>query len=136
MNGKIFYYPIIIKEIYLDTFGHVNNASYLILFEEARWDLITKNGYGLKKVQETGMGPTIVEIKLRFLKELLLRERVIIESQMLTYEKKIGILSQKILRDSEICCNAEFKLGLFDLSKRKLISPTAEWLDAVGMNNK
>jgi acyl-CoA thioesterase FadM len=80
MTGKLYSYPLIIKEIYLDTFGHVNNATYLTLFEEARWDLITKNGYGLKKIQETGQGPTILEIKLLFLKELRVRENITIDS--------------------------------------------------------
>ena len=50
MDSTIFSYPLIIKEMDLDTFGHVNNARYLTLFEDARWDLITKNGYGLKKI--------------------------------------------------------------------------------------
>lgn len=132
MSGTVFYYPLIIKEIYLDTFGHVNNATYLTLLEEARWDLITKNGYGLKKIQETGLGPTILEIKLSFLRELRLREKIIIETQLISYEKKIGILSQKMIRDDKICCMAEFKIGLFDTHERKLILPTKEWLNAIG----
>ena len=66
MAGKVFYYPILVKEIYLDTFGHMNNATYLTLFEEARWDILTKNGYGLQKIQETGLGPTILELKVTF----------------------------------------------------------------------
>jgi acyl-CoA thioester hydrolase len=53
MNHKIHTYPLTIKETYLDTFGHVNNAMYLALLEEARWDLITTNGYGLKIIQVT-----------------------------------------------------------------------------------
>lgn len=134
MSSKTFSYPIIIKEIYLDTFGHVNNAMYLTILEEARWDLITKNGYGLKKIQETGQGPTILEIKLLFLKELRLREQISIETQMVSYERKVGKLVQKMVRDGEVCCEAEFIIGLFDLKERKLILPTPEWLRAVGMD--
>ena len=127
-----FTYPLIIKESYLDTFGHVNNATYLTLFEEARWDYITKNGYGLKKIQETGHGPTILELKLTFLKELRLRDEIIIETQLISYEKKIGKLSQKMIRNGEDCCTAEFVIGLFSLHERKLILPTPEWLNAIG----
>lgn len=132
MPSKLFSYPFIIKEIYLDTFGHVNNAMYLTLLEEARWDLLTKNGYGLSTIRETGQGPTILEIKLSFLKELRVREHVSIETQLISYEKKIGKLSQKIMRDGEVCCEAEFVIGLFDLKTRKLILPTPAWLHAVG----
>lgn len=133
MLGEISTYPLIIKEMHLDTFGHVNNATYLALLEEARWDLITKNGYGLRKIQETGVGPTILEINLKFLKELRLREEVIIQTQLISYKEKIGTLSQKIVRVDEVCCEAIIVMGLFSLKERKLILPTPEWLNAVGI---
>lgn len=133
MNAKKFSYPRTIKETHLDTFGHVNNAAYLVLFEEARWELITKNGYGLKKIQETGFGPVILEIKIAFLKELRLREQITIETQMISYEKKIGKLAQQMIRDDQVCCSAEFVIGFFNLRERQLILPTAEWLAAVGI---
>ena len=46
----IFRYPLTILEKHLDSFGHVNNATYLHLYEEARWDFITKRGFGLARV--------------------------------------------------------------------------------------
>ena len=133
MSYEIFSYPVLIKEQHLDTFGHVNNATYLTLFEEARWDLLTKNGYGFRKIRESGLGPTILEIKLSFAKELRLREEIIIQTKMLSYEKKIGKLEQRIVKGNDICCTAEFIVGLFDLKERKLVLPTPEWLTAVGM---
>lgn len=133
MNAKVFTYPITIKETYLDTFGHINNAAYLTLFEEARWDIITQNGFGLQRIQETGIGPTILEIKLSFLKEIRLREKIIIETQAIQYDGKVGKMRQTMIRDGEICCQAEFLIGLFDLKQRKLIPPTKEWLVAVGI---
>ena len=63
----------------------MNNATYLTLLEEARWELVTKNGYGMKKIQETGLGPTILELKLSFFKELRLRDEIIIETNMVSY---------------------------------------------------
>jgi acyl-CoA thioester hydrolase len=134
MISEIFIYPLIIKEIYLDTFGHVNNAMYLTLLEEARWALLNKNGYGLKKIQETGIGPTILEIKLTFSKELRVRDEVIIETQTIAYEKKIGKIYQRIIRGEDVCCVAEFVISLFDLKERKLILPTKEWLEAIGVS--
>lgn len=133
MPAKLFSYPLTIQEIYLDTFGHVNNATYLTLFEQARWQLITDNGYGLEKIQELGLGPTILEIKLSFARELRLREKITIESQMTSYVRKIGILTQRMIRDGEVCCTAEFVIGLFSLKERKLVLPTPDWLQAVGL---
>jgi YbgC/YbaW family acyl-CoA thioester hydrolase len=133
MGTKVSSYPILIKEVYLDSFGHVNNAIYLTLFEEARWDIITKNNYGLKKIHETGLGPIILEIKLNYFKELRLREEIIIETQILSYQEKIGKLSQKMLRNNEVCCTAEIIFGLFNLQARKLVLPTTDWLNAIGV---
>jgi thioesterase-3 len=133
MAATIFSYPLMIRENHLDTFGHVNNATYLTLLEEARWEFLTRNGYGLKKIKALGLGPVILEIKLIFLKELRLRENIVIETEMITYENKIGKLSQKIVRDSDVCCTAELTVGLFDLSERKLVVPTQEWLEAIGL---
>lgn len=133
MKAKLFTYPYMIKERDLDTFGHVNNATYFTLFEEARWDLITQNGYGLQKIRETGLGPTVLEVKATFHKELKLRDKIVIETQVDSYDKKIGRLTQKILRDGENCCTAEFVFGLFDVKQRKLIVPTEEWLRGVGI---
>lgn len=132
MSAKIFRYPVTIKESHLDFYGHMNNAMYLILFEEARWELITQNGYGVKKINETGLGPIILEIKLKFLKEIQLREEVIIETQIVSYEKKICILMQKMVRAGEICATAEIVFGLFSLQERRLVLPTPDWLNAIG----
>lgn len=131
-TGKIFTYKTVIFENYLDTFGHVNNAVYFILFEQARWELITANGYGIDKIKETGIGPTILAIETRFMRELKARDEIIIQSQTLSYEKKISKIEQKILRNGEICCVAVFTMALFDLKLRKLILPTPEWLRGIG----
>lgn len=134
METQSVFYPLVIKEVYLDTFGHVNNATYLTLFEEARWDYITKGGYGLKKIQETALGPTILEINLRFVKELRVREEILIESTLISYKKKIAKMMQKMLRSDEVCCTAEIIFGLFSLKERKLIMPTPDWLKALGVD--
>jgi len=132
-NAVLFSYPLTIREQHLDTFGHVNNATYLTLFEEARWELITQNGYGLSYIRETGLGPTILEINIKFMKELRLRQEIIIESKMISYEGKIGKLIQTMVRNNEPCCVAEFTVGLFSVTERKLVLPTPEWLKAIGL---
>ncbi len=124
-----------IKEVYLDTFGHMNNAQYLNLFEEARWELMNESGYGIEKIIETGLGPTILELKIRYMKELKLRDPVIIETQLLSYERKIGKLQQKMFRKGEVCCIGEFTIALFDMKHRKLVPPTPEWLKALGFQD-
>lgn len=133
LHAETFTYPLVIKEHHLDTFGHVNNATYLNLLEEARWELITEQGYGLKKIQQSGLGPTILEITLKFYHELRLRESIVISSQLTDYDKKVGTIVQQIHRDDQLCCEAKMLVGLFDLHKRKLVTPSDEWLSALGV---
>jgi acyl-CoA thioester hydrolase len=133
MDTRIHRYPLTVLELHLDTLGHVNNATYLSIFEEARWDLITANGYGLARIQETGMGPVILEINIRFRRELRLRQKVFIETRFLSYAKKLALIKQEIVDDQgQLYCTAEFKFGLFHLHERKLVNPTPAWLAAIG----
>lgn len=130
---KKFRYPLVIKEHHLDTFGHVNNAVYLALLEEARWEIVSAGGFDLKTIHELQIGPIILGCEIKFLKELRLREEVVIASQMLSYKKKIGRMHQTILNTKdEVCTDAILTFGLFDMKARKLLSPSDEWLQAVG----
>src|SRR4051794_16019620 len=110
------YYEVLIREHHLDTFGHVNNAEYLALLEEARWDLIAQRGYGYAEIHKLGIGPVILEVTLKFMRELHLREKVRISMQVLDYKGKVGHLKQTIESSSgEVKAEAVFKFGLFDL---------------------
>ena len=132
MAGKTFSTQITIKETNLDTFGHVNNAMYLTLLEQARWDLITGNSYGLKEIKERGFGPVILEVKLQYLKELKNRDVITITTQCLDYSGKVGLLEQKMLLGDAVAAQAQYKFGLFDTKARKLVDPSPEWLAAIG----
>ena len=125
---------IVISEAHLDSFGHVNNARYLELLEQARWDLITERGFGIDTIRRTHTGPTILEITIRFMRELSPRDVVTIRTELLSYEKKIGKLQQQMLKaDGTVACEAVFTIGLFDLERRRLIEPTPAWAYAVGL---
>jgi thioesterase-3 len=127
-------YPVLIRESHLDVFGHVNNAKYLEIFEEARWDWITRNGFGLKEIRERGIGPVVLEANLRFQREAVNRESMVVKSRTLAYDGKIGKVEQVLMRaDGKPSCTGLFTIALFDTKARKLIAPTPEWLKAVGM---
>lgn len=134
MNDRSHEYRLLIREHHLDTFGHVNNATYLELFEEARWEWITQGGYGLQRVAELNQGPTILECGLKFQRELRNREAILIRSWVESYVGKVARVRQDLhlAEDGELSCSATFVVGLFDVSQRKLIHPTPEWLACVG----
>jgi YbgC/YbaW family acyl-CoA thioester hydrolase len=129
-----FEYSVQIKEFHLDTFGHVNNAIYMALYEEARWDFITKHGYGLEKIQQEKKGPVILESTIRYRRELINREIIKIVSEPIDPEKsKIMTINQKMLKsDGSLASEAIFTVGFMDLRERKLIMAPEDWRKACG----
>jgi YbgC/YbaW family acyl-CoA thioester hydrolase len=81
--NEVFEYELVIKECHLDSFGHVNNAIYVQLYEEARWDFITKNGFGLDVIQRDQVGPVILDLQVRFKREIKNREVIKIQERLL-----------------------------------------------------
>lgn len=127
-------YKLLIRESHLDSYGHVNNATYLTMYEEARWEVVTQRGYGFEKVHNSKQGPVILEVNLKFFKELRLREEITITTDLIEYPGKIGRLRQQMLKpDGSVASEAVFVFGLFDLKARKMIDPTPEWKIAVGL---
>ena len=134
--SQIFHYQLTILERHIDTLGHVNNATYLQIFEEARWDFITKNNYGLKEVLQHKIGPVILKAKVVFRRELFNREVITIESSFHGMKNpKVMILEQKMIKQNgDVASEAKFEVGVMDLAERKLIPPTPEWLNACGVS--
>ena len=135
INATEFEYEVQIKEMHLDSFGHVNNAAYVMLYEEARWDFITRNGFGLDYVLEHQIGPVILDLQVRFKRELKNRETIKIVSKTIeVISPKIMVLEQKMVKaDGKIASEAKFTVGFFDLKERKLNEANSDWLKAVGI---
>ncbi|HUX38126.1 MAG TPA: acyl-CoA thioesterase [Rectinemataceae bacterium] len=132
-SGTVFSYPILIRETHLDTFGHVNNATYLQIYEEARWELATAMGFGLEEVRATGIGMTVLETTVRFLRELRLRQQVTVTTRLGELRGKVFILKQAMIdEDGRVASEADFTMALFDLAARRIVPPTAEWLAKLG----
>ncbi|WP_413560088.1 acyl-CoA thioesterase [Bdellovibrio sp. HCB209] len=127
-------YKLLIRESHIDSYGHVNNATYLSLYEEARWEAITPRGFGFHDVHRLQQGPVILEVNIKFMKEIKLRETITITSSIADYEGKIGHMKQQMIKeDGTVASEAIFTFGLFDLKARKMILPTPEWKKACGL---
>lgn len=134
MKSELSSYKVIIRERHVDSYGHVNNATYLELYEEARWEVITPRGFGFKEIHEKKQGPVILEAQLKFKQEINLREEITITSELLDYEGKVGHMKQQMLKaDGSLASEVLLTFGLFDMKLRKLIEPTGEWKKALGL---
>jgi YbgC/YbaW family acyl-CoA thioester hydrolase len=134
-DNLVFHYEVLIREMHLDSFGHVNNAAYVMLYEEARWDFITKNGFGLDYIQENQTGPVILDLSVRFKRELKNREKIVIKSHASEIiSPKIMVLEQSMIKeDGKVASEAKFTVGFFDMKERKLVNAPPEWLRACGV---
>lgn len=134
MNDTKFEYKIQILEHHLDFFGHVNNAKYLELFEEARWDFITRNGYGLNEIHKYRKGPIVLDVTCRYKREIKNREWINIVSTPTEHKQKIMRMKQQIIKENgEVAAEADFTFGFMDLELRKMVNPIPEWLHAIGL---
>ena len=125
-------YRTLIRERHLDTFGHVNNAQYMVLFEEARWEMITERGYGLEEFHKNQVGTAILECTIRFKRELKLREQVRVLTTVKSFSGKIAVIEHQVINaEGKIAATAEFVAGCFDLKQRKLIHATDAWKSAI-----
>ena len=139
MANPIYEYELTILEHHLDTFGHVNNAVYLEIYEEARWDFITKNNLGMKEILESKVGPVLLDLSMTFKSELKNREKIKIISQARPEmrNKFVMTLDQKMMReDGKLASTLTISVGMMDLNERKLISPSLEWLKALGLEEQ
>ena len=130
---KEFNYSMTILKEHLDLYGHVNNAIYMQLYENARWDLLSEIGFKREDVTEQKKGPIILEAALKFKRELIEGELITIKSNFLELLKsKVAVLNQVILKeDGSISGQAEFKIGYMDLLERKLINVPNKWLEYI-----
>ena len=133
-NSHKFIYRTKTLPIHIDSFGHVNNSSYLVLYEEARWDILNKGDWEVDKIQKEKIGPVLLNVNLSFKKELSLGENIEIHGHISQIKnKKVIKFYQEIHNSSgQIASTALFEIGLFDLEKRKLINITDEWLSVLG----
>ena len=124
-------YKVTIKENHLDTFGHVNNATYLELFEQSRWEALNDHGVSVKKITDDQIGPVLLRVELKFKKELLLREIIEVRSTLMDKPNpKVMRVKQEMVKGcGEVACEAIFDIGVMDLVKRKLIKLEGVWLE-------
>ena len=145
MNFSRHIFSTVITEKHLDFFGHVNNAVYVQLYEEARWDWIVKHGLGLEYIKTEKKGPVVLSLQVNFFKELKNRTSIWVTTEVKEIKKNLIILlEQKILLTQkceekgyenlkeEMSSLAKFEIGIMDLEKRRLIPPPENWLLAFG----
>ncbi|MBN2799914.1 MAG: acyl-CoA thioesterase [Deltaproteobacteria bacterium] len=120
-----------VRATQVDTFGHLNNAAYLEIFEWARWEWSAAAGLDLMAyAKERRIGPAIVHIDLSFQREVRMHEPIAVRTWF--HEKRgtsRAVVRQQMLReDGEIAAEMTLTFVLFDLDKRRALPLSEEFM--------
>ncbi|MEY9860476.1 acyl-CoA thioester hydrolase [Catenulispora sp. GAS73] len=128
----VFSVPVTVRGYELDTQGHLNQAVYLQYSEHARWELLRAAGIQQNDLIAGGIGPVVVEMNVRFLRELRGGEEVDVTCELAWAEGKVFQFKQQVLKkDGTVCADIVVVGGILDLQARKLVPNPAERLAAV-----
>jgi YbgC/YbaW family acyl-CoA thioester hydrolase len=132
-KNKPFEYSFVVTDDLLDGYNHVNNARYLDLYERARWDILEKSGLGRESIHRNKIGPVIIEVTVRFSRELLPGDEIKILTTSRRKNELVFYFDQQMINSQgKIASKAIFTTSLFDLEKRKMVKADDEWLKAMG----
>lgn len=111
MNGT----RIKIRGYHCDSYGHVNNARYLELLEEARWEFL-EPALEEKFFESRNLLFIVVNINISYKKSLLPDQDVIIDITNVVYNNKSMIVTQVIkdVKTEAICSSADVTFVLLN----------------------
>ena len=96
-----------------DIYGHLNNANYLHIYEEARSVALEEMDFSIKKLVELEIHIYIVNINLKFKKAIKFEDRVTIETTLGKHSRVKAIWIQKIYNSKKELCNIAEVEGAF-----------------------
>ena len=97
--------------------------------------MLTSHGIDMAYIRRSGIAPIILDLTLRFRKELLPRQRIRIDSWSEPGQKKIFLIRQNLilLESDEVATEILLTAGLMDMGTRKLIAPPPDWQTGLGI---
>ena len=103
-----------LQDAWLDAYGHLNEAYYLVPFSNTTWRLQDHFGLGVDYFGNTGCAIYTVETHLRYLREVRKPAMMNIESIILGSETKKIWFAHLMLVDETQCATAEFMALHYD----------------------
>ena len=119
----------------VDVMGHLNNAAYLAIFEEARWAVLAETGVGWGALAELGIGPVILDVALRFRREVGAGQALTIESTFQPRSPRRFTVSQPMIDPAgELRASAVLSSGFLEVATRRLVEAPPALLTVLGID--
>ncbi len=112
-----------VRPTQIDTFGHMNHAAYLEVFEWARWEWAADQGMDTERMAaEERIGPAVLLVDLTFLKELRMHDEVRVRTWVQDLQRVKGVMGQELIRaDGAVAARMLLTFAIFHLDKRRVV---------------
>ena len=111
-----------LQDNWLDAYGHLNEAYYLIPFTNTTWKLQDQFEIGVDYFEQTGCALYTLETHLRYLMEVRSPASIEVESIILGSDAKKIWFAHLMIVDGNICATGEF-MGLHYSTRDKATAP-------------
>ena len=132
-----------LQEAWLDAYGHLNEAYYLVPFSNANWAMQEHFGIGVSYFEKTGCAIYSLETHLRYLNEVRQPAELKIETMILGSDPKKIWCGHRLVVNDNVCATSEIIMlhystwasvatAMPDKVQRQLkqyeVSPKPEWV--------
>ena len=116
-----------VRGYHCDFYGHVNNARYLELLEEARWQFL-EDGLDLAYWKERNMGFVVASVTINYRRPAGLGTVLDIHSEMTRLGGKSGIIHQEVVNadTGKTVADADITFVVIDLTTGKALAMAGE----------
>ena len=96
-----------------DIYGHLNNAIYLHIYEEARSDALDHMGMSIQTLNEKNIGIFLINLELEFIKAIQMGEIITVHSDIIKSTRLKATWKQEIFNSKNKLCNRAIVKGVF-----------------------
>ena len=111
-----------LKDEWLDAYGHLNEAYYLVPFTNTTWLLQNQFKIGVEYFEQTGCALYTVETHLRYINEVRKPAVINVGSIILGSDAKKIWFAHLMVVNEQICATAEFLILHYSTRERKTIA--------------
>ena len=107
---------IAVRGYHEDRFGHVNNARYLELLEDARWEHLEERGLNAAFLKKHGIFPVVVRLSIAYRRPASAGDVLDITADVIRLGRRKIVIGQKALLvpSREVVVEAEVTAVLLD----------------------
>jgi len=104
--------PLRVRNYHIDSYGHINNAQYLILLEEARTQFMENAGSPLESYLDRGIFIVVTEIHIKFRKSAVRGDQLevfiwfpIMKKAQVRFQQEIRLAhSEEVIATATVIC--------------------------------